>query len=112
LVINLHRRALGRAGPGTFVLIQKYPKNQVSREASLRSTSPDAHRSAFALQNGQNHVLQLFCPASRTIPNASAKTCYAPSTAPPIIVLPIFARSLPADGNFFYHVMGSVNQGR
>ena len=29
--MDLHRRALGRAGPGTFVLTQKYPKSQVSR---------------------------------------------------------------------------------
>jgi len=34
----------------------------------------------------------------RTLACASAKTCYAPATAPPTIVLPAFARSLSADG--------------
>jgi hypothetical protein len=37
---------------------------------------------AFALQNEQNHGLQLFCPATLALfPNSSAKTCYALSYA-------------------------------
>jgi len=52
---------------------------------------------AFAPQISQNHGLQLFCPTSFTQPYPSAKTCYAPATAQPIIVLPAFARSLSAD---------------
>jgi hypothetical protein len=52
---------------------------------------------SFALQTVQNHGLQLFCPVSSS-PLASAKTCYAPAAAQAIIVLPAFARSLPADG--------------
>jgi hypothetical protein len=35
---------------------------------------------------------------SLSSPLASAKTCYAPAAAQAIIVLPAFARSLPADG--------------
>jgi hypothetical protein len=39
-------------------------------------------------------ILRYFVP---TFPRASAKTCYAPATAPPTIVLPAFARSCSAD---------------
>jgi hypothetical protein len=53
---------------------------------------------AFALQNGQNHGLQLFCATSFAQSYASAKTCYAPAIAQATIVLPAFARSLSADG--------------
>jgi hypothetical protein len=54
--MDLHRRALGRAGPDTFVLTQKYPKKSSHQIGFFAAW-------AFALQNEQNHGLQLFCPA-------------------------------------------------
>jgi hypothetical protein len=53
---------------------------------------------AFALQIGQNHGLQLFCPTSFAQPCASAKTCYAPATAQANTVLSAFIRGCSADG--------------
>lgn len=40
-------------------------------------TLPEVHHPAFALQNEQNHGLQLFCPDS-PYPQLLQKTCYAP----------------------------------
>jgi hypothetical protein len=60
LAINKHGRPLSRAGPGTFVLTQKYPKSQVTRKASLPHLSAHYPPLAFALQTGQNHGLLNF----------------------------------------------------
>jgi hypothetical protein len=82
--MDLHRRALGRAGPVTFVAT-KVTKKACSRKASL------PHK-AFALQNGQNHGLQLFCPAFTGPPFCKNLLCpFLPHM--PSIVLPVFTRS-------------------
>src|SRR4051794_33857936 len=82
--MELHRRALGRAGPVTFVAT-KVTKKACSRKASL------PHK-AFALQNGQNHGLQLFCPAFTSPPFCKNLLClFLPHM--PGIVLPFFIRS-------------------
>ncbi|HEX8022084.1 hypothetical protein [Mucilaginibacter sp.] len=52
-------------GPVTFVAT-KVTKKACSRKASLRTTRLGGHRAAFALQNKQNHGLQLFCPDSHS----------------------------------------------
>jgi hypothetical protein len=77
--IDIHRRALGRAWPVTFVAT-KVTKKACSREASLRSAS------CVCPPHG-------LCPAKRAEPRAaiilprfalapaSAKTCYAPAAA-------------------------------
>jgi hypothetical protein len=56
-------RPLNRRGLALFFFLIKRTKNQVSREASLRSPIPVTIAQAFALQTRQNHGLQLFCPA-------------------------------------------------
>jgi hypothetical protein len=87
--MDLHRRALGRAGPGTFVLIQKYPK--IIQQIGFFAAQ------AFALQTGQNHGLQLFCSAA--LPMLLQKLAMPIPAHKATIVLPAFTRSLPADGN-------------
>ena len=68
-LMNLHRRALGRARARYFF-------RQKSNQKGLQQKGFFALK-AFALQTGQNHGLQLFCPASPTLTPTSAKTCYA-----------------------------------
>jgi hypothetical protein len=92
--MDLHRRALGRAGPDTFVLTQKYPKSH-SADRLLCAQ-------AFALQTGQNRGCNYFALLRTRFPNASAKTCYALPALKATIVLPDFARSLSADGNILH----------
>ncbi|WP_162996911.1 hypothetical protein [Mucilaginibacter kameinonensis] len=77
--MNLHRRALGRAWPGTFVAT-KVPKKACSRKASLRAPYAPTHLTAFALQNEQNHGLQLFCPDS-PYPQLLQKLAMPPAAA-------------------------------
>jgi hypothetical protein len=58
---------------------------------------------AFALQRGQNHGLQLFCPAALALsPSLLQKLAMPLPTLKATIVLPAFTRSLPADGNILY----------
>jgi hypothetical protein len=57
---------------------------------------------AFALQAGRTTGCNYFAPYVAHFPNASAKTCYALPSRKANIVLPAFARSLPADENIFY----------
>ncbi|WP_121808232.1 hypothetical protein [Mucilaginibacter kameinonensis] len=53
---------------------------------------------AFTPQSEQNHGLQLFCPASLAhSPPLLQKLAMPPAAAQAAIVLPAFARSLPAD---------------
>jgi hypothetical protein len=105
VVLNLHCRALGRAEPGTFVLIQKYPKNQVSREASLRSPTPQPVAQAFALQNGQNHGLQLFCPASHTHVQRFRKNVLCPfPSLKATIVPPVSPKAYLLTKNAFFNM--------
>ncbi|WP_377021477.1 hypothetical protein [Mucilaginibacter angelicae] len=77
----------------------KRTKNQVSREASLRSPAPCAHCSRpLPCKPGRTTGCNYFALLRSHFPNASAKTCYAPAAAQATIVLPAFARSFPADG--------------
>ncbi|WP_162996743.1 hypothetical protein [Mucilaginibacter kameinonensis] len=89
--MNLHRRALGRAGPGTFVAT-KVPKKACSRKASLRAPYAPTHLTAIALQNEQNHGLQLFCPDPHST-LLLQKLAMPLQPHIPCIVLPVFTRS-------------------
>jgi len=62
------------AGARYFCLDTKVPKKS-SQQIGFFALK------AFTLQSGQNHGLQLFCPASLALSRPSAKTCYAPSSA-------------------------------
>ncbi|NHA04998.1 hypothetical protein G7092_14400 [Mucilaginibacter sp. HC2] len=55
-------------------------------------------RKAFTLQSRQNHGLLNLTPTSFAHSHASARFANAPAAAPPVIVLPAFARSCSADG--------------
>ncbi len=68
-------------GARYFCLDTKVPKKSSQQGGFFALSQPRSHRLDFALQTGQNRGLQLFCPASRPLPNASAKTCYALSSA-------------------------------
>ncbi len=79
--MNLHRRALGRAGPGTFVAT-KVPKKACSRKASLRTPYPKSTARPLPCKTnrttGCNYFApirpipsfckNLLCPCSRTFP--------------------------------------------
>ncbi|SDP94332.1 hypothetical protein SAMN05428975_3906 [Mucilaginibacter sp. OK268] len=78
------------AAGGPLLCSHKVTKGLVTRGASLPHT-------AFALQTGQNHGLQLFALLRSRKP-CFCKTCYALAAAQATIVLPAFVRSLSADG--------------
>jgi len=61
---------------------------------------------AFALQIGQNHGLQKLAPLRSLIVQPFCKYLLCPCSRTSRHVLPIFVRSLPADGNFFIDVKG------
>ncbi|WP_413669098.1 hypothetical protein ACEN9X_03515 [Mucilaginibacter sp. Mucisp86] len=75
--MNLHRRALGRAGASYFF-------SQKSNQKGLQQKGFFALK-AFALQTGQNHGLQLFCPASHPLflPFCKNLLCPFHHTCPP-----------------------------
>jgi len=72
----------------SFVLIQKNQK--------IKSADRLLCAQASALQTGQNHGLQLFCP-TRAWPMLLQKLAMPLQPHKANIVLPAFARSLPAD---------------
>ena len=110
VVLNLHRRALGRAGPVTFVAT-KVTKKACSREASLRTTWPHSHRRDLHPAKRTEPRAAIILPRFARNASASAKTCYAPAAAPPSIVLLVFTRSWSAAKNhIFYLVMGSSSK--
>ncbi|UOE48501.1 hypothetical protein MTO98_29265 [Mucilaginibacter sp. SMC90] len=51
----------------------------------------------------------IILPCTR-FPNASAKTCYALPAPKVTIVLPVFTRSLPADGNILHLLFMGINE--
>jgi len=79
--MNLHRRVLGRAWPGTFVA-SKVPKKACSRKASLRTPRPKSTTRPLPCKTnrttGCNYFApirtppsfckNLLCPCSRTFP--------------------------------------------
>ncbi|XHR96276.1 hypothetical protein ACFJIV_06260 [Mucilaginibacter sp. UC70_90] len=73
VVINNHRPAQSpRVG---FVLFLDKKNQKSSQQIGFFAAQ------AFALQTGQNHGLQLFCPASPALSPCFCKTCYAPAAA-------------------------------
>jgi len=102
--MGLHRRALGRAGPVTFFLIKKQPKNQVSREASF------PHR-PLPCKPGRTTGCNYFSLLRTHSPELLQKLAMPFPALKATIVLPAFTRSLPADETpFIYHVMGSLSK--
>jgi len=88
-ICALSREAAHCRGGYFFFLDKKEAKNQVSREASLPHV-------AFALQNGQNLGREPIAPEP-LIGRYAAKVPM-PCRTQPTIVLPVFSRSLSADG--------------
>jgi hypothetical protein len=81
----------------SFGLIQKNQKIK-SAGSLLCAHPPLTHCSGHALQIGQNHGLQLFCPASLALSQCFCKNLLCPfHLARATIVLPAFTRSFPAD---------------
>jgi len=70
----------------------------------IQSNQKSSHQKCFFAARGfypanqsEPRVAIILPHFVRLIPDASAKTCYAPATAQARIVLPNFARSLSAD---------------
>jgi hypothetical protein len=77
-------------------------------EASLRSVPPESLPLAFALQNSQNHGCNYFAPLRPQFPPLLQKLAMPFPSLRATIVLPVFTRSLPADGKCFrfQNIMG------
>jgi hypothetical protein len=70
-----------------------------------------AHK-AFALQSGQNHGLQLFCPAVLALSQCFCKNLLCPflRSRPPLFC-PLSPEAYLLTGRFFiYHVKGSLSK--
>jgi hypothetical protein len=74
-----------------FFFLIKRTKNQVSKEASLRSWPLPG-------SSGKTTGCKVFAPLRTLLPRASAKNCYAPPNAQGPPVLPALTRSFFADG--------------
>ena len=93
--MDLHRRALGRAGARYFWLDPK-----VSKKSSQQIGSFAAQ--AFAPQIGQNHGCNYFALLRTRSPLLLQKLAMPLPALKANIVLPAFARSLTADRNILY----------
>ncbi|RAV54035.1 hypothetical protein DIU36_22130 [Mucilaginibacter rubeus] len=82
-----------------FCLDTKVTKKS-SQQIGFFTAPASAHAFVWPLpcKPGITTGCNYFAPLRPRLANTSAKTCYAPATAQATIVLPAFARSLPADG--------------
>jgi len=65
-------------GARYFCLDTKVPKKSSQQGGFFALPFPLPVARAFALQNGQNHGLQLFCPASRALSQRCCKNLLCP----------------------------------
>ncbi|WP_090528226.1 hypothetical protein [Mucilaginibacter sp. NFR10] len=105
LVLTNKHSPLNCRGGCYFCLDTKVTKKSSQQRgffAALPSPIPNA---GLALQNNQNHGLQKVALLRSLHPQPSANICYAPTAAPPTIVLIAFTRNLSADGKVPFYII-------
>ena len=88
--------------------VSKKSSQQIGFFALTNSTAPPA----FALKSGQNHGLQLFCPAALALSQCFCKNLLCPflRSRPPLFC-PLSSEAYLLTGTFFiYYVMGSLSK--